>query len=78
MPIGLILTFFNTRDLNSGSVARTPSNWQWLDSFEIVQSRENRKKILKDKYGRLIDFLSQISKLYYFNLLDLADFFMHH
>jgi len=26
----------------------------------------------------LIDFLSQISKQSYFNLLDLADFLMHH
>jgi len=33
---------------------------------------------LKDNYGRLIDFLCQISKLSYFNLLDLADFLMHH
>jgi len=33
--------------------------------------------LLKDNYGRLIDFLSQISKLSYFNLLDLADFLMH-
>jgi len=31
-----------------------------------------------DSYGRLIDFLSQISKLYYFYVLDLADFIMHH
>ena len=30
-----------------------------------------------DNYGCLIDFLSQISKLSYFNLLDLADFVMH-
>jgi len=29
-------------------------------------------------YGRLIDFLSQISKLSYFNVLDLADFMMQH
>jgi len=32
----------------------------------------------EDNYGRLIDFLSQISKLSYFNVLDLADFMMHH
>ena len=32
----------------------------------------------EDSYGRLIDFLSQISKLYYFTVLDLADFIMHH
>jgi len=32
----------------------------------------------EDKYGCLIDFLSQISKLSYFNVLDLADFVMHH
>jgi len=33
--------------------------------------------LLKDNYGRLIDFLSQIKKLSCFNLLDLADFLMH-
>jgi len=32
----------------------------------------------EDDYGRLIHFLSQISKLSYFNVLDLADFMMHH
>jgi len=31
----------------------------------------------EDNYGCLIDFLSQISKLSYFDLLDLADFIMH-
>jgi len=31
----------------------------------------------KDKCGRLIDFLNQISKLSYFNMIDLADFLMH-
>jgi len=44
------------------------------DIFQIVRSRENHKKGLKDNYGRLIDFRGQISKLFYFNLLDLADF----
>jgi len=29
-------------------------------------------------YRRLIDVRSQISKLYYFNMLDLTDFMMHH
>jgi len=33
---------------------------------------------LKDNYGGLIDFLIQILKPSYFNLLDLADFLMHH
>jgi len=33
---------------------------------------------LEDDYGRLIDFLSQISKLSCFNVLDLPDFTMHH
>jgi len=33
---------------------------------------------MEDNYGRVIDFLSQISKLSYFNLLDLADFLLHH
>jgi len=32
----------------------------------------------KDNYGRLIDFVSHISKLSYFNVHDLADFMMHH
>ena len=32
----------------------------------------------QDNYERLIDFLSQISKLSNFNVLDLADFMMHH
>jgi len=32
----------------------------------------------EDNYERLIDFLSQISKLSNFNMLDLADFMMHH
>jgi len=31
----------------------------------------------ENNYERLIDFLSQISKLSYFNLLDLADFMMY-
>jgi len=43
-----------------------------------VQSRENRKKRFKDNYGPFIDFLSQISKLSYFNLLDLAEILMHY
>jgi len=32
----------------------------------------------EDNYERLIDFLSQISKLFNFNVLDLADFMLHH
>jgi len=32
----------------------------------------------EDNFERLVDFLSQISKLSYFNVLDLADFMMHH
>jgi len=66
------------RDLHSRCGAHTQSNWQWRYFFQIVRSRENHKKGLKDNYGRLIDFLSQISKLSYFNLLDLVDFLMHH
>jgi len=31
----------------------------------------------ENDYGCLIDFLSQISELFYFNLLDLANFMMH-
>jgi len=36
---------------------------------------KSQKRI--DNYGRLIDFLSQISKMPYFSLLNLADFLMH-
>jgi len=57
--------------------AHTQSNWYWRDFLQIMQSRENHRKGLKDKYGRLIDFLSHISKLSYFNLLNLADLLMH-
>jgi len=32
----------------------------------------------EDNYGHLIDFVRQISKPSYFNVLDLADFMMHH
>jgi len=33
---------------------------------------------LKDDYGHeQIDFLSQMSKLSYFNLIDVADYLMH-
>jgi len=32
----------------------------------------------EDNYERLVDSLRQISKLSYFNVLDLADFMMHH
>jgi len=41
----------------------------------MVRSGENHKQGLKVNYGRLIDFMSQISKMSYFNLLD---FLMHH
>ena len=71
MPV--ILTFFNTRDLYSRCVAHTQSNCWWCEFFQIVRSRENHKKGLCT-----FDFLSQISKLSYFNLLDLAYFLMHH
>jgi len=43
---------------------------------QIKLSRENHKKGLKNNCGRLIDFLSQISKPSYFNLLGLANLFM--
>ena len=33
--------------------------------------------MFKNNYGRLIDFLSRISNLFYFELLDLGDFLMH-
>jgi len=32
----------------------------------------------EENYGPLIDFLSQLSKLSYFNVLDLAHFIMFH
>jgi len=34
--------------------------------------------IPEDNYEPFIDFLSQISKLYYFNMLDLPHFMMYH
>jgi len=37
-----------------------------------------KKNGLKSNYGRLNDYLNQISKLSYVSLLDLADFLMHH
>jgi len=43
------------------------------DSFGWVKLHNT-----ENNYGRLIDFLSQISKLSNFNMLDLADFMMHH
>jgi len=39
--------------------------------FFLVRSKYMNTE---DNYARLIDFLSQISKLSYFNLFDLADF----
>jgi len=36
------------------------------------------KNGLKNNYGRLIDFLIQILKLSYINMLALADVLMHH
>ena len=35
-------------------------------------------QLREGNYGRLIDFLSQISQLSNFNLLDFADFMMDH
>jgi len=32
----------------------------------------------EDNYGRLVDFLSQISKLPCFNVLDFVGFMIHH
>jgi len=54
--------------------AHTQLNWWWRDFFQIKLSRENYKKALKNTYSRLIDFLRKISKLSYFNLLGVADF----
>jgi len=49
-------------------------------SVAMAQSSYQGKshKRLKNNYSRLIDFLSHISKLFYFTLLGLPDFFMHH
>jgi len=40
-------------------------------------NHKKNKKGLNDIYGRLIDLQRQISKLFYFNLLDLSNFLMH-
>jgi len=45
--------------------------------FPDLAIKENHKG-LKENYGRLTDLLSKISKLSYINLLDFADFLMHH
>jgi len=47
MPV--ILIFLNTRDLCSRCAAHTQPNWWWRDLFQIVPSRENHKKGLKDR-----------------------------
>ena len=60
-------------------VRRTPNQTDSdVTFFQIARSSENHEKGLKDHYGRLIGFLSQIKKLSYFTLLDLADVLMHH
>jgi len=47
--------------------------------FQIVQSSKDHRNELKgNNYGRIIDFLIQISKPSYFTLLCLADLSMHH
>jgi len=70
MPV--ILTFLpGTCTLG---VRRTPHQTDSDVTFQIVQSAENHRKRLKENSGCLIDFLSQISTLSYFNLLDLGDF----
>jgi len=48
--------------------------WLFLDGDRAIMGK-SQKRI--DNYGRLIDFLSQISKMPYFSLLNLADFLMH-
>jgi len=40
--------------------------------------KTTKKGVKNNYYGRLIDFLSQILKMSCLNLLDLADFLMHH
>ena len=75
----LILTFFNTRDLlyySYGLGLRRPPNQTDCD-VTFSRSRDQwkiTKKWSKDNYERLINLLTQISKLSYFNLFDLADF----
>jgi len=46
MPV--IRSFFNTRDLYFRCGAHTESDWSWRDLFQIVRSRENHKKGLKN------------------------------
>jgi len=73
MPV--ILTFFNNRNLYSWCAAHIDSDLTFSRSCD---QGEITKKGFKEYYRCLIDFLSQISKLFYFSLLDLADFLMHH
>jgi len=68
------------RCLYSGfaGVRRTPSQIGGDVPFLHRTIKQNHKKVLKIIVDVYIDFLSQISKLSHFSLLDLADFFMHH
>jgi len=59
-------------------VRHTPNQTDSDVTFPDRAIKGNHKNALKDNYEHLTDFLSQISKLSYFNLLELADFLMHH
>jgi len=73
MPV--TLTFLGSTYLCLG-VWRTPSQTDVTLSRSCDQGKIT--KGLKNNYGRPSDFLSQISKLSHFNLLDLTHFLMHH
>jgi len=47
--------------------------WNWATAPGIQSSGA-----FEDNLGRVIEFLSQISKLSHFNLLDFAEYLKHH
>ena len=56
-------------------VRHTPSQTDRGVPFSRLCDQGKITKSFQGSYGRLIDFLSQISKLSHFNLLDLAAFY---
>jgi len=59
-------------------VRRTPNYTDRYVTFSRSCDQGKIPKLIQRYYRCSIDFLSQISKLSYFNVLDLSDFLMHH